>query len=141
MPTVFGAGLQVQISSHQGPLPPAQELAALEAVHPGAVAWVLDEAKDAATHVRDMEWEASRYQGRDALLHRILPFLLVALLLIISAVLAIFANPFLGGAAFFGTLASVVVVYLRAAMGGEKKPPPEGADPAVTTPNTPSRPP
>ena len=62
-----------------------------------------------------------RYQARDALLHRILPFLLVALLLIISAILAIFASPYLGGAAFFGTLAGVVGVYLKGAMDSGKQ--------------------
>jgi uncharacterized membrane protein len=125
MPVAFGPAMQVQISTHQGPIPPPQVLAAYEQAHPGAAAWVLKEAETAATHVREMERLAIRYQARDAALHRILPFFLVALLLIISAVMAIFASAVLGGVAFIGTLASVVIVYLKAAMGAEKKPTPE----------------
>ncbi len=60
---------------------------------------------------------------RDALLHRILPFILVATLLVISAILGVFANAVLGGVAFFSTLAGVVIVYLNATLGGEKSQP------------------
>lgn len=67
-----------------------------------------------------MERQALHYQARDALLHRVLPFILVALLLMISAVLAIWANVYLGGIAFVSTLTSVVIVYLKAALGSEK---------------------
>jgi uncharacterized membrane protein len=109
--------MQVQISAHQGPLPPPQILAAYEQAHAGAAAWVLKEAEASAAHVREMERRAIRYQARDALLHRILPFLLVALLLTISAVLAVFASAILGGVAFIGTLAGVVTVYLKGALG------------------------
>jgi uncharacterized membrane protein len=123
--------LQLQISSHQGPLPPAQELAALEAAHPGAAAWVLEEAKTAAAHVRAMEARVLRYQARDALLRRALPFCLVAMLLAISALMAVFANAYVGGAAFVTTLAGVVTVYLKGAMDGEEKPGREVADPKV----------
>jgi energy-coupling factor transporter transmembrane protein EcfT len=79
-----------------------------------------------------MEQTALRYQARDALLHRIFPFCLVAMLLVISALMAIFANAYVGGAAFATTLAGVVTVYLRGAMGGEKKATGrEVADPSV----------
>ncbi len=76
-----------------------------------------------------MEQRALRYQARDALLHRVLPFALVATLLAISALMAIFANAYVGGAAFVTTLAGVVTVYLKGAMGGEKKTGREVADP------------
>jgi len=117
MPPSLAPALQVQISAHQGPLPPPQILAAYEQAHPGAAAWVLKEAEASAAHVREMERRAIRYQARDALLHRILPFLLVALLLTISAILAIFASAIVGVVAFVSTLASVVIVYLKSALG------------------------
>jgi uncharacterized membrane protein len=122
IPVSFASAMQVQISAHQGPLPPPQVLAAYEQAHPGAAAWVLREAEASAAHVREMERRVLRYQARDALLHRILPFALVALLLTISAILAIFASPVLGGAAFFGTLAGVVGIYLKGAMDSGKQP-------------------
>jgi uncharacterized membrane protein len=119
--------MQVQISTHQGPLPPPQILAAYELVHPGSAAWVLKEAEAEAAHVRNMEHLALSYQARDALLHRILPFTLVATLLIISAILGVFANAVLGGVAFLSTLAGVVIIYLNATLGGEKKSMPQSA--------------
>jgi uncharacterized membrane protein len=122
IPVSFASAMQVQISAHQGPLPPPQVLAAYEQAHPGAAAWVLKEAEASASHLREMERRVLRYQARDALLHRILPFALVALLLAISAILAVFASPVLGGAAFFGTLAGVVGIYLKGAMDGGKQP-------------------
>lgn len=137
--TTFASAVQVQISAHQGPLPPPQVLAAYEQAHPGAAAWVLREAEASAAHVREMERRAIRYQARDALLHRILPFALVALLLIISAALAIFANAIIGGIAFFSTLASVVIVYLKGALGAGSAAPTENPGSAVTAANTPSR--
>jgi len=116
-PAGFTPSMQGQFSSYQGPLPAPQKIADYEKAHPGAAAWILSEAGTSATHTRDMERLALRYQARDALLHRVLPFLLVALLLILSAALGIFANIYLGGAAFFGTLASVVTVYLKGSLG------------------------
>jgi uncharacterized membrane protein len=119
-PAVLQTALQLQI--HQGPLPPAQELKALEAVHPGATAWLLEEAKISSAHVRAMEAQVLRYKARDALLHRVLPFCLVAMLLAISALMAIFANAYVGGFAFVSTLAGVVTAYLKGAMDGDKAP-------------------
>jgi uncharacterized membrane protein len=107
--------VQVQFT-HQGPLPPPQHLAGYEQAHPGAAAWILREAEASAAHTRDMERLAIRYQARDAFLERLLPFSLVAILLIISAIMA-YANAVLGGVAFVGTLAGVVTVYLKGSMG------------------------
>ncbi len=76
----------------------------------------MKEAEASAAHTREMERLALRYQARDAFLQRVLPFSMVALLLIISAIMA-YANAVLGGIAFVGTLASVVTVYLKGSMG------------------------
>jgi len=104
LPLPFPPAMQLQISSHQGPLPPPHVLSGYEQVHPGAAAWILKEAEASASHTREMERLALTYQARDALLHRILPFFLVALLLIVSAAIAIFANVYVGGVAFGGTM-------------------------------------
>lgn len=130
--------MQLQISAHQGPLPPPQILAGYEQAHPGAAAWVLREAETAASHVRDMEQMAIRYQARDALLQRTLPFALVALLLLVSTALAIFANVILGGIAFGSTLAGVVTVYLQGTFGGASASKAEAIGSAGTATNTPS---
>jgi len=92
-------------------------LGGYEQVHPGAAAWILREAEASAAHVREMEKRTLKYQARDALLHRVLPFSLVAILLISSTFMAIFANVGRGGIAFFGTLASLVTVFLKGGMG------------------------
>ena len=103
----------LQFSTHVGPLPPPQQLAAYEDAHPGAAAWILAQAHANAEHVRDMDRRMLQVRARDGLLHRALPFLPVGLLLIVSGVMAVFASKVLGGAAFFATLAGVVTVYLR----------------------------
>jgi uncharacterized membrane protein len=116
LPLGLPFGVQIQLSSHVGPLPPAQQLVEYEGAHKGAIDWILTEAKTGAEHVRQMESRAIRYQGRDAMLHRVLPFALVAILVLASTAMA-FASPILGGLTFFGTLAAVVTVYLKGAQG------------------------
>lgn len=120
-PTV--AATSVQISAHAGPLPPPQQFAAYEDVHPGAAAWILAQAEANAAHAREMDRRMLAFQARDGLLHRVLPFALVALLVAVSGVMAVFASKVLGGAAFFATLAGVVTVYLR---GGQTSAGPTG---------------
>jgi uncharacterized membrane protein len=112
--------MQVQVTTHQGLLPPPQILGGYEQVHQGAAAWILREAEASAAHVREMERRVLEYQARDALLHRALPFFLVAILLVASTFMAIFANVYMGGIAFFSTLASVVTVYLKGSMGAKQ---------------------
>lgn len=112
-PSQIATGIAVQASLHVGPLPPAREFADYEAAYPGAAAWILSEAAKASEHGRAVELTAAKIQARDALLHRALPFALVAILIGASAVMAIYASKVLGGLAFFGTLAGVVTVYLR----------------------------
>jgi hypothetical protein len=75
---------------------------------------VLDQAAADAAHIREMEKLAISIQGRDAFLHRILPFALVAGLVAASVLISIFASVYLGAAVFgFTSIAGVVTVYLK----------------------------
>lgn len=99
--------------AHAGPLPPPEQLRGYELVHPGAAAWILNEAEKNADHVRAMERLAIAGQTRDATLHRVLPFLLVLAFLLASTCIAIWASVVLGGIGFGGTLLSVMLAYFK----------------------------
>lgn len=95
-----------------GPLPPAQELAAYEAVHPGAAKWILDQAALNAQHVRDMEARALRIEGRDVALHRILPVVVILCFLAACTAIALVGHVWWALGGIIATLGAVLTVYL-----------------------------
>jgi uncharacterized membrane protein len=103
---------------HQGPLPPARELAAYEQAHPGAAAWILKEAERNAEHVRQMETIGARLQIRDALLFRVLPFSVVTVYILSTMAIAIFANAWVGGTLLATGLAGVATAYVKCMLPG-----------------------
>ena len=103
----------VSIRQHEGPLPSPSELADYERAYPGAAEWLFAEAKAHATHLRQMERLAYRTQARDAALHRILPFTMVAFFLSGAVALGTYGNPWLGGSAFAAVLGTVVGAYVK----------------------------
>jgi uncharacterized membrane protein len=94
-------------------LPPPAALADYEAAHPGAAQWIIDEATKNAEHVRTMERKAIALRRLDMLLRRLLPFIVVTLFLAAGVLIAIFANPWAGGAAVIATMAGVLTAYLK----------------------------
>jgi uncharacterized membrane protein len=100
------------MAMHSGPLPPPGQLADYEAVYPGAAEWIIKEAERNAAHVRDMERQGIRAQRIDMLLFRLLPFALVAAFLLASVIIAVFVNPYIGGAAVVATMGGVLTAYL-----------------------------
>jgi uncharacterized membrane protein len=105
------------------------QLGEYEAVYPGAAKWIFDQAEQNAEHVRTMERRAMELQGRDALLHRVLPFGGVVAFLIASAVIA-FASPAAGAAGLFATMGGVLYAYLT----GRSPPPTQAPTPPATLP-------
>lgn len=105
--------LSVSFSAHQGPLPPPEQLAAYERLHPGSAAWILDQAEQNAEHIRSMERRGAAAQERDALLKRVLPFAVVVVFLAGWVAIAIWASPIIGAAGAFTTLASVLLAYFK----------------------------
>lgn len=127
----------LSISTLVGPLPPPEILSAYDNAHPGAAKWILDLAEKNTEHVRDMDRRAARYRSRDALLQRLLPFLTVIGFLAVALLLGVFAGPYLGGAAFFATLGTVVAAYLKGM--GRPAASPDGALPSArVAPQTPT---
>lgn len=47
--------LELVASQYEGPIPPPEMLQGYEDVHPGAVAWILEQAKDQGKHRRKLE--------------------------------------------------------------------------------------
>lgn len=96
---------------HVGPLPLPSQLADYDAVYPGAAKWIIEEAGKSAEHTRTMEVRSLSIQQTDMLLHRLLPFGLVALFVGVSVGLA-FLIPAAGGVGLVATIACVVIAYL-----------------------------
>jgi uncharacterized membrane protein len=107
---------------HQGPLPLPSQLAEYDAVHPGAARWIIEQADKGAAHVREMELRAIKTQRLDMLLHRGLPFALVALFLIASVALA-FVYPIGGALGLITTVATVLIAYLTGRAPPDQPPP------------------
>lgn len=83
-----------------------------ETVYPGAAKWIFDQAQQNAEHVRAVEKSALRLRWWDAMLHRLLPFVVVMVFAIGSVVMAILTNSPWGGVAGIGaTLGAVLVAY------------------------------
>lgn len=97
---------------HSGPLPPASEFKAYEEAHPGAAAWIMEEASKSAGHAREMERQGMRIAGRDELLARLLPFGVVALFLAVFTIVAL-KNVWVGSIGMGTVLAAVILAYLR----------------------------
>jgi uncharacterized membrane protein len=114
----------IQQMMHSGPLPAPAQLGEYEAVYPGAAKWIFDQAEKNAEHARTMERRAMELQGRDTLLHRILPFGGVVAFLVASAVIA-FASPAAGAVGLFATMGGVLYAYLTG-----RAPPPTQQPPA-----------
>jgi uncharacterized membrane protein len=108
---------------HSGPLPAPAQLGEYEAVYPGSAKWIFDQAEKNAEHVRTMERRGMELQGRDALLHRLLPFGGVLAFLVASAIIA-FASPAAGAAGLFTTMAGVLYAYLTGRTPPSSPPPP-----------------
>jgi uncharacterized membrane protein len=108
------------VSYHAGPLPPAREFEAYEKAVPGAGIRILEEAAKNADHVRRMEVQAMRIAARDALLHRVLPFVFAFSVLTAAVLLGIFAAPWIGATTVFGVVGLVGVAYVRGSVGGSQ---------------------
>jgi uncharacterized membrane protein len=96
-----------------GLLPAPELLREYEEQHAGAAAWILAEAEKTTEHMRAMQQLALAIGARDALLSRLLPFLMVMALIVASVLIAIFASTWLGGATFAASLGAVMLEYLR----------------------------
>jgi uncharacterized membrane protein len=108
---------------HTGPLPLPSQLADYEAVYPGAAQWIIEQADKNAQHAREMERQAISLERTDMLLHRLLPFGLVAAFLVATVILT-FVSPAAGTAGFCATVAGVLIAYLT----GRTPPTGQGSD-------------